>query len=855
MKILLRCFLILIVFVFATDGFSATYYVDSIGGNDTNSGTSSASAWQSIDKVSATTFSPGDSILFKYGSSWTGQLYPKGSGVDGSPIMIAGYGDPNAGRPHINANGLGGGNWGAFNLYNQEYWEINDLSLSNYNPTNYDAKTAVAIYIVNDGTLPPDVNQMNHIYLNNLEVHNVNGQLSNYNNGGIRMFAQSTIGVNSATRVSFNDVNISNCYIHDINTAGFINYSSWAVREPEGDPMFAPWTNFVMRNNVWYRCSGRAFHLRSMDGALVEYNVAYENNYVDGEDPPEEANCFIMFNCNNSIWQFNEVYDHAKFPPEPDGGAFDVDFRTFNNIVQYNYDHDNGMSWVAPCMGRTATRFNKNTIFRYNISQNAKYEVIHMSGGVDNAKFYNNVIYLGPSTSNVMIVSQKNWDGAYPDNTGFFNNIIYNLGTNNYYDFTNSTNNVFDNNVFYGIHPASEPADANKITSDPQFIFAGSGGKGLDSVGGYMLLPTSPCIDAGIFVDGNNGGFDYWGNIVPANGTPDIGAYEYPRDNNDFTPPVPNPIGFAEEPNTLSGSVIRMTAQKAVDPNGFGVQYYFANVNDANHDSGWQGNPSYVDAGLNPNTSYTYKVKARDVSPNYNETSYSAEKSATTLEQAVIYPEADTFVRAGTYAGDNYGNDATLCVKTATESYIRRSFIRFDLSGVSEPIISASLRLYVNRKDADTVHDVNFVSSDSWSETTMTWNTQPASGATLDSQSIPDEGSWVEFDVTAQVLTELSGDGKISLMIHEPTAVTYTLYDSKETAVFENTPQLVIVFPLAGDFEPDGDVDWDDLQTFVNNWLYSCTSPDWCGGTDINNSGRVDFVDYSKLAENWMRIR
>ena len=42
---------------------ATTYYVDSVGGNDDWSGTSPSTAWQSLDKVNATTFQPADEIL------------------------------------------------------------------------------------------------------------------------------------------------------------------------------------------------------------------------------------------------------------------------------------------------------------------------------------------------------------------------------------------------------------------------------------------------------------------------------------------------------------------------------------------------------------------------------------------------------------------------------------------------------------------------------------------------------------------------------------------------------------------------------------------------------------------------
>ncbi len=50
------------------------------------------------------------------------------------------------------------------------------------------------------------------------------------------------------------------------------------------------------------------------------------------------------------------------------------------------------------------------------------------------------------------------------------------------------------------------------------------------------------------------------------------------------------------------------------------------------HDSGWQASSSYTDTGLSASTEYTYRVKARDLSAALNETAYSSNASATTLE-------------------------------------------------------------------------------------------------------------------------------------------------------------------------------------------------------------------------------
>lgn len=71
-----------------------------------------------------------------------------------------------------------------------------------------------------------------------------------------------------------------------------------------------------------------------------------------------------------------------------------------------------------------------------------------------------------------------------------------------------------------------------------------------------------------------------------------------------------------------------MTATIASDESG--VEYYFECTAGGGHDSGWQDSPMYEDTGLQAETEYTYRVKARDKSPNQNETAWSNEASAMT---------------------------------------------------------------------------------------------------------------------------------------------------------------------------------------------------------------------------------
>jgi len=99
----------------------------------------------------------------------------------------------------------------------------------------------------------------------------------------------------------------------------------------------------------------------------------------------------------------------------------------------------------------------------------------------------------------------------------------------------------------------------------------------------------------------------------------------------DTDPPTPDPLTWETVSQATGSNSISMTATIASDPSG--VEYYFECTTTGGNDSGWQNSASYEDTGLEPNTSYTYKVKARDKSPNQNETAWSSEESAVTEPQ------------------------------------------------------------------------------------------------------------------------------------------------------------------------------------------------------------------------------
>jgi len=164
---------------------------------------------------------------------------------------------------------------------------------------------------------------------------------------------------------------------------------------------------------------------------------------------------------------------------------------------------------------------------------------------------------------------------------------------------------------------------------------------------------------------------------------------------------------------------------------------------------------------------------------------------------ATLTPAADAYVRDGTYATTNYGTDPSLVVKLDATGYQRESFLKFNVSGYANAG-SAILKLMPTYVGSDTAvtYTVELVSTDTWTEGGITWNTKPAGSgvvlATLSGTAIQ-LGVPVNINITNQVKTEAAGDGVISLRIRSNNlgSLKQVTFGSKEDVV-ANRPQLQI---------------------------------------------------------------
>jgi hypothetical protein len=484
------------------------FYVDSRGGNDGNTGTSPAGAWKTLEKVNGTSFRPGDRILLKSSSVWEGQLWPKGSGVEGKPITVGMYGG--GVKPVING---GGAVEDAVLLKNQEYCEIENLEITNTGTTRAERR-GVHVALENFG-------DAHHIYLRRLTIHDVNGVDTVKPNGGIHY---TSVGDKKPSR--FIDLRIENNEIYHVDRSGIFGWSDSWVRAK-----WNPSLGVVVRGNQLHDIGGDGIVVVATDGALVEHNVVgHANQRSEGYNVAIWA-----WSADNTVIQYNEAYETKG---QRDGEGFDSDWNSRDTVIQYNYSHDNDGGFLLICNegGHKDEESvgNTGTVVRYNISQNDRTRGINLAGPVKDSQIYNNTIYVGPEHT-VDLLLFSDWNG-WSESTRFYNNIFYSTGTARFSyaksrasdgayqtagGFGMSKDNVFDSNVYYGVEAPAN--DLRALTVDPKLAAPGQGTMGMASLTGYGLQATSPAKKNGKLIE-KNGGRDFWGSAVPSCGATDQGA-------------------------------------------------------------------------------------------------------------------------------------------------------------------------------------------------------------------------------------------------------------------------------------------------------------------------------------------
>ncbi|MFA6326672.1 MAG: right-handed parallel beta-helix repeat-containing protein, partial [Bacteroidales bacterium] len=503
-----------------------TYFV-SPSGNDSATGLSVGDAWKSLDKINNTVFLPGDHILLESGGEWSGRLDLRGSGTAEEPVILSSFGGSS--RPVINLGKLEGA---AIQLHNTGGWEISNLEITSMAAPEI-GKTRLGIYV----NVDQEGLNVDHVVIKNCFIHDIWGQM-----GGVSI-RSSAILVNCGlpraqkdaapgVQPSLSNVLIEGNRIERVDKTGIVTNSIW--------------NGLVVRRNYMDNLGGDGIIVGGSYRALVEFNEIHRSclrsGYLDlpGDENwwPHTAACWLI-RCEETIMQFNEVYDTGREPKNGDGFAYDFDFYCKRCIAQYNYSKDNhGFLLLMYDIFQN--------VARYNISVNDKTHLVQMQGSLldDGNVLYNNIFYVDHGTLDLDF-----FRGDFPETAKdinklgahFYNNIFYATGQGRFrtaYSLGETMKRQFDevsrpdlpagsiflHNCYFGPWKNGVPDDPEALVADPEFVAPGTGGIGLCTLDGYKLKSTSPCINTGMYIP-NHGGRDFFGNAVE-DGHPDMGAFE-----------------------------------------------------------------------------------------------------------------------------------------------------------------------------------------------------------------------------------------------------------------------------------------------------------------------------------------
>jgi Bacterial Ig domain/Fibronectin type III domain len=222
---------------------------------------------------------------------------------------------------------------------------------------------------------------------------------------------------------------------------------------------------------------------------------------------------------------------------------------------------------------------------------------------------------------------------------------------------------------------------------------------------------------------------------------------------------------------------------------------------------------TFADTGLTQGTAYTYTVDAFDSAQNHSAQTAPVTRLTRAIATQTFTAAADTYVDA-TKPTTSYGTLTTLRVDGLP---VQRSYLRFNVAGLSGRVERATLRVFANSSAPG--YEVHGVADNTWAES-INYNTAPAFSPTSSGlASNAAAGTWTTADVTPLI----GGNGTVSVEL-EPVSTTAANHASRESA---NPPQLVIETSSAANGAPSAlDRSLAATSGAAASWTPSVSDPD-----------------------------
>ncbi|MGE4285463.1 MAG: hypothetical protein AB7F23_02485 [Phycisphaerae bacterium] len=107
------------------------------------------------------------------------------------------------------------------------------------------------------------------------------------------------------------------------------------------------------------------------------------------------------------------------------------------------------------------------------------------------------------------------------------------------------------------------------------------------------------------------------------------------------------------------------------------------------------------------------------------------------------------------------------------------------------------------------------------------------------------DSAMTEFDLSDYISLLNAGENVLAFQVHNATINSSDMFFNARLDCAER--------PAAGDFEPDGDVDFADLTLFASAWLSAdgAVAYDWIFDIDPDMNGVIDLADWAVFVQNW----
>lgn len=324
-------------------------------------------------------------------------LWPKGSGAPEKPIKLTAWGEGALPKiqsgPNIEA---------ALKLFNQEYWEIENLELIGGQPHG--------LFVSGDRGV------LHHIHIRNLVVHDVTGEPLHKEDGLV-------VIAPGAAEQRFDDVLVDGVtayrtsqWVGILVGGGNFGYPPESTRS----------TNVIVRNSIVHDVQGDGIILFRVNQGRIENCVAWHTG-MQLTQTIGTPNAIWTWKCRDCTVRRSEAF--LTDSPGVDGGAFDIDFGNDNNTVEESYGHDTQGYCVAVFGAGWATT---NSVVRNNVcagngrsprlagGQGAVYLFTWNGGKLNGVRIENNRIEWNPPIAAPVLVNKAEFSGP----GSFENNVI-----------------------------------------------------------------------------------------------------------------------------------------------------------------------------------------------------------------------------------------------------------------------------------------------------------------------------------------------------------------------------------------------------------------------------------------------